>query len=364
MAGNTNASGERDKNYLRTAIDLVLKVGILILLIYLCYKILSPFIPILEWGMIIAVILFPVFKKLSGWLGKRYKLSSILIMVVALVLLALPSIWLVNQIVYGISFLSEAIQNQEFNIPVPGESVADWPLIGPWVYDNWMNLSQNLQKTLVQYMPQISTWGERILSSLANTGAGILAFAASIIIAGFFLIYFEKSAESGKKFFRKIAGDRGDEFLDISVMTMRNVAAGVLGVAIIQTTLLGIGMILAKIPLAGLWILVVLIITIAQIPTLVFTIPLVIYMFISKDPLPAALWSVYMLVMGFLDNILKPVFMGKGSSVPMLVIFLGALGGFIAYGFIGLFLGAMLLSLAYKLYQTWVSPEERSLDKA
>ena len=357
MESNTKLSREKDNNYLRIAIDLVLKVGILILVIYLCYRILSPFISIVVWGMIIAVILFPFFKKLSGWLGKRYKLSSVLIMVVALLLLTLPSIWLVNQIVDGIKFLSEQLQDQNFTIPAPTESVADWPLIGSWLYDKWLDLSQNLGESLSRYLPQITVWGERVLGTLANTGIGILAFAGSIIIAGIFLIYFESSAESGKKFFRKIAGDRGDEFLNISVVTMRNVAVGVLGVAIIQTTLMGVGLILAQIPLAGLWILVILIMTISQIPALLFSIPVIIYMFAFKDPLPAALWSVYILVMGFLDNILKPMFMGKGSAVPTIVIFLGAIGGFAAFGFIGLFLGAMLLSLAYRLYLAWVSSE-------
>ena len=355
MTGKTQLSGESEKNYLRIAIDLVLKVGILILVIYLCYKILYPFINIIVWGMIIAVILFPIFTKLTNWFGGRRKLSSLLIMVLALIMLALPSIWLVNQIVDAIKLLSEVLQDKGFELSPPAESVADWPLIGPWIYDNWLDMSQNLDESLGRYMPQITKWGERILESLASTGLGIIAFAASIIISGFFLMYFEKSSESGKKFFRKIAGERGEEFLEISVTTMRNVAVSVLGVAVIQTTLLGIGLIFAEIPLAGFWILVILIMTIAQIPTILFTIPVIIYMFSFKDPLPAALWSVYLIVMGFLDNVLKPIFMGKGSAVPMPVIFLGAIGGFAGYGFIGLFLGAMLLSLAYKLYIAWVS---------
>lgn len=358
MASNTKLSKENDSNYLRIAIDLVLKVGLLILVIYLCYRILSPFISIVVWGMIIAVILFPLSNKLSNLLGNRHKLSSLLIMLIALLLLTLPSIWLVNEIVEGIKFLSESMQDKNFTLPAPSESVAEWPIIGSWLYDNWLDLSQNMGKTLQKYLPQITTWGERVLGTLANTGMGILAFAGSIIIAGIFLIYFESGAESGKKLFRKIAGDRGDEFLNISVVTMRNVAVGVLGVAIIQTSLMGIGLILAQIPLAGLWILVLLIMTIAQVPALLFSIPVIIYMFAFKDPFPAALWSVYLLVTGALDNILKPMFMGKGSTVPTIVIFLGAIGGFAAFGFIGLFLGAMLLSLAHRLYLAWVSTEE------
>ena len=204
-------------------------------------------------------------------------------------------------------------------------------------------------------MPQIIAWGELTLGTLANTGLGILQFAASIIIAGILLVFFEKGSESGRKVFQKMVGERGEEFLEISLHTIRNVATGVLGVAVIQTTLMGIGLILANIPLAAVWILLILVMTVAQIPVLLFNIPLIIYLFAFHDPLPAVLWTLYFLVMGMIDNVFKPLIMGKGSDVPMLVIFLGALGGFMAFGFIGLFLGSIVLSLAYKLYLTWIA---------
>ncbi len=347
-----------NNNYVNTAIDLILKVGTLLLVIFLCFKILKPFLSILLWGLIIAIILFPIFKKLREWLGKRNKITSLLIMVVALSLLVLPSIWLVNQLVDGIRLLAEHFQGGTLKIPVPSESVADWPLIGGWLYEKWLDLSRNLGESLKGFLPQIAAWGERLVGALANTGLGILQFAVSIIIAGIFLMFFEKGEVSGKKIFRKIVGERGEEFLQISLVTIRNVASGVLGVAVIQTSLMGVGLILADIPLAAVWIVVILVMTIAQIPVLLFNIFMIIYLFAFRDPLPAVLWSLYFVVMGLIDNFLKPLIMGKGADVPMLVIFLGAIGGFMAFGFIGLFLGAILLSLAYKLYLTWVSMEE------
>jgi predicted PurR-regulated permease PerM len=347
-----------NNKHVNIAIDLILKVGALFLVVYLCFRILKPFLGMLLWGLIIAIILFPVFQRLRSLLGKRNKLSSILLTVVALSILVLPSIWLVNQLVEGVRFLAGNIQAGDLSIPPPSESVADWPLIGNWLYENWLELSDNMEKSLKGFLPQILTWGEKTLGTLANTGLGILQFAASIIIAGIFLIFFEKGSESGKQIFKKVVGKRGEEFLDISLQTIRNVATGVLGVAVIQTTLMGLGLILANVPLAAVWIVVILVMTIAQIPVLLFNIPLIIYLFAFGDPLPAVLWTLYFLVMGMIDNILKPLIMGKGSKVPMLVIFLGALGGFIAFGFIGLFLGSIVLSLAYKLYLTWVSLEE------
>ncbi len=357
MTNKTNSTDNQSKNYVNIAIDLILKVGTLFLVIYLCFKILQPFLGMLLWGLIIAIILFPVFQRLRSLLGKRNKLSSILLTVVALSILVLPSIWLVNQLVEGIKILAENIQAGDMSIPPPSESVADWPLIGEWLHDRWLQLSENMEESLRGFMPQIIAWGEKTLGTLANTGLGVLQFAASIIIAGIFLIFFEKGSESGRKIFQKVVGARGDEFLDISLHTIRNVTTGVLGVAVIQTTLMGIGLILAQVPLAAVWIVLILVMTIAQLPVLLFNIPLIIYLFAFMDPLPAVLWTLYFLVMGMIDNIFKPLLMGKGSDVPMLVIFLGALGGFMAFGFIGLFLGSIVLSLAYKLYLSWVDTD-------
>lgn len=346
-----------NSKYVKIAIDLILKVGALFLVVYLCFRILQPFLGMLLWGLIIAIILFPVFMYLRRLLGDRNKVSSILLTVLALSILVLPSIWLVNQLVEGVKFLAGNIQAGDLSIPPPSESVADWPVIGNWLYEHWLDLSDNTGESLRGFLPEILSWGEKTLGALANTGLGILHFAASIIIAGIFLVFFEKGSESGKQVFKKVVGERGEEFLEISLQTIRNVATGVLGVAVIQTTLMGLGLILSNVPLAAVWIVLILVMTIAQIPVLLFNIPLIIYLFAFGDPMPAVLWTLYFLVMGMLDNVLKPLIMGKGSKVPMLVIFLGALGGFMAFGFIGLFLGSIVLSLAYRLYLTWVNTE-------
>ncbi|MBA7584652.1 hypothetical protein ES708_26609 [subsurface metagenome] len=133
-----------------------------------------------------------------------------------------------------------------------------------------------------------------------------------------------------------------------------NVAKGVLGVAIIQSILLGIIFILAGVPYAGLWALLCLFFAVIQVGPIVVTIPVIIYLFASIDPWLAFIWTILIVLASLLDNFLKPILMGKGAPVPMLVIFLGAIGGFIASGFIGLFIGAIILSLGYKLYLGWL----------
>lgn len=354
MADTQNQPDKKESN-IKNAADLILKLGVLFFILFLSFKIIWPFLGILVWALIIAVILFPLARRLAGWLGNRQKLSSIIVTVVFLAILVLPSIWLVNQLIVGIGILADDIADGILTVPPPPDSVLQWPVIGDDVYEQWLNLSDDFGESVKGFMPQISGFIEKLLGALGNTGMGILQFALSILISGVFLMFFKEGSHTGTKLFRKLAGERGDEFMDLSTTTIRSVAVGVLGVALLQTTLIGVGLVLAHIPLAAVWIVLVLIMLISQIPAMIFTIPLVIYLFAFLDPLPAALWAVYFLVVGLIDNILKPLIMGKGSSLPSLVIFLGAIGGFIAFGFIGLFLGAIILSLSYKLYISWMS---------
>ncbi len=339
---------------LKTAVDLTLKIGILLLVIFFCFKILLPFVNILLWAMIIAIIIFPMYEKLGKYFGKRKKIASIIITAVILAILLIPSYWLVSSLVHGLRELGDSLGEGSFQIPPPTQEVADWPLIGNWLYANWLAASESLSKTVTQYLPELRTIGEKLLGAFAGTTLGILQFALSTIIAGVFLTYSEDASRSGKSLFTKLMGERGESFARIAEQTIRNVATGVIGVALIQSTLIGLGLFIIDIPLAGVWIILILIFAIAQLPVLLIIIPIIIWLFAFKEPLPAVLWTIYLLAAGLLDNILKPILMGKGAAVPMLVIFLGAIGAFIAFGFLGLFLGAIGLSLGYKLYQTWI----------
>jgi predicted PurR-regulated permease PerM len=163
-------------------------------------------------------------------------------------------------------------------------------------------------------------------------------------------------------FFRKIAGDKGDEFADITLKTVGNVVKGILGVAFIQAFLIGIGFVLAGVPYPGLWTLVVFMLAVLQIPPPLVVIPIIIYLFSHLGTLPAVLWSVYLFAGSISDNVLKPIMLGKGAPVPMLVIFLGVIGGFMLSGFIGLFTGAIVVSIGYKMMVSWIAGQ-KSQDK-
>jgi predicted PurR-regulated permease PerM len=355
MNGKQSPVKDQHETVLATAIDLIVKIGMLAVLIFFCLNIISPFVNILLWAMIIAIIIFPLYDKLGRYFGKRKKMASLLITTLALAILLVPSYWLLASLVDGLAQLGADIQDGVFEIPPPSEQVLEWPFVGNWLYTNWLAASENLGEAIREYLPQITTISEKLLGALAGTSLGILQFALSIAIAGVLLTYSDDAARSGKKFFTRLAGDRGEEFADVAERTVRGVATGVIGVAVIQATLIGVALLIVNIPLAGVWIVIALIFAIAQVPVMLVTIPAIIWLFAFKEPLPAVLWSIYLLVVGALDNVLKPILMGRGASVPMLVIFLGAIGGFIVYGFLGLFLGAIILSLGYMLYLTWLN---------
>lgn len=250
-----------------------------------------------------------------------------------------------------------SIREQTLVIPPPKPSVADWPLIGEPVYNTWLLVTTNIEAVIRQYSAQIITAGDKFLGAIKSVASNFVILIFSIIISGILLAGSEKSERGMMNLALRIGGTRGAEFIDLIVLSIRNVAKGVLGVAFIQFILLGAAFILAKIPFAGLWAVIVLLLAIVQLPSGIVGIPVMIYLFTTREPLPAILWSVLIIVLSLSDNILKPWLMGMGSPVPMIVIFLGAIGGMLMSGFIGLFTGAIILSLGYKLATIWISGE-------
>jgi predicted PurR-regulated permease PerM len=222
------------------------------------------------------------------------------------------------------------------------------------IYDTWNLASDNLEHVIIKYKDQITDIAGSLFEGVLGMGGSVLQFIFATIIAGI-LLATKGTDSTARKFFKKLVGARGDEFTDVTETIVRNVTKGVIGVALIQSVLVGLGFLLAGVPYAGLWALLVLILAILQLPPLLVIIPAVIYLFSTATVIPATLWTIYLLLAGASDNVLKPLLLGKGAPVPMLVIFLGVIGGFMLSGFIGLFTGAIVISLGYKLFLTWLN---------
>jgi predicted PurR-regulated permease PerM len=334
--------------------DTTIKLFILILIVAWCLMIMLPFASIILWSLILALAMYPLHSRLAKMMGGRLKLASFIIVFSILAVIFVPTWFLIDSLFDQVKELKVNYNNGTLTIPAPEEKVKEWPIIGEKLYDFWQNASENIEQTVVKYKDQLTSIGSKIGKGILSAAGGIIQIMAALIIAGI-LLFIGGTAEAIRKFFKKLAGDRGDEFADVTMKTVANVVKGILGVALILALLHGILFMLAGIPYAGIWTLIVFVLAVLQIPLFIVTLPILIYMFATKDLMPAILWTVALLLIGFSDNILRPILLGKGAPVPMLVIFIGVIGGFIFSGFIGLFTGAIVLSIGYKLFLGWLN---------
>ena len=347
----------QEKSYMEMAIDIAIRIGVLALLIAWCFQILRPFIIPVIWGTIIAIALYPVCRKLSKLLGNRIKVAAAIITLIILLIIILPCIQMVGSMVDGMTYLNGWIQSGEIKVPPPPENIDSWPVIGNLLKSRWQEASENLMTTLTRFAPQLKAISLKLVESALGTTMGLLQFALSIIIAGVLMANAKGGGKLARELFVGLAGRRGDDFADISTITIRNVVKGILGVALIQGLLAGMGFMIAGVPGAGVWAFLCIFLAIIQIGIAPVVIPVIIYMFYNADTLTAALLMVWLILVMLSDNFLKPVLLGRGAPVPMLVIFLGSIGGFISMGFIGLFIGAVVLSLGFKLFQAWLESD-------
>ncbi|HIJ41187.1 MAG TPA: AI-2E family transporter [Deltaproteobacteria bacterium] len=346
-----------NKFFVARALEVTIRVGIVILLFFWCFRIAQPFIEIVLWGVIIAVAISPAHQWVSSSLGGRNKLSAILITLLLLIILIIPSLMFAASLVETAEKLSSGISRGTIRIPDVPEHIKSWPAVGQYLYDFWKLSSENIMGALGKIAPQIKAVGLWLLNSVAGAGFGILSFIVAIIIAGVLLSNSERGVQVARGIAVRLAGERGEEFVRLSGATMRSVARGILGVAVIQAILSGIGCLVVGVPAAGLWALFVLILAVIQLPTILILGPIIVYVFYTANTLPAVLFAIWGILVGGCDSFLKPLLMGRGVDVPMLVVFIGAIGGFIYSGIIGLFIGAVILSLGFKLFQAWLETD-------
>jgi predicted PurR-regulated permease PerM len=347
----TNTNKITENKVIHSALQLIA----LALLLIWCYKIIQPFTNIIVWSTMLAIALFPLQVKLTSKLKGRNILSAVIITLLMLLLVVGPLIGFILASINEINILTEMFQSGNLNIPIPKETIKDWPVFGDKLYQNWSDASNNLTLFISKHKDELEPVVMKILSLLSSAGTGIALLLASIIISGIFLVYASPLTNFAEKLFIKLAGEYGKNMANSAAKTVRNVAKGVLGVSFIQAILAGIGLTLAGVPLAGVWTLLCLVFAIIQVGVFPVTIGVIIYIWGAADTTTAVLLTIWMIFIGALDNILKPILMGKGAPAPMLIVFIGAIGGFIANGFIALFTGAIVFTIAYNLLTSWLN---------
>lgn len=357
---NAAASEERLKSSLRTAIEISIRLGAITILVAACLMIIAPFLSIVVWALIIAIAADGPHEKLSSMFGGRRNLAAAFGVTVSLIILIVPTVQLSGTLISGAQEFAQQISEGSVHVPPPGESVKSWPIVGPRIYESWHLASVNLGEALRHAGPQLEAVSRWLLQAAGNAGAGVLQMVGALLIAGVMLARGEERRRSIDRFAIRMAGeDRGPRLAELANGTVRSVVQGILGVAFLQAVLAGIGFMLADVPAAGLWALLVLVAAVVQVPVVLVMVPPILFAFSSIGGLTAVVLAVWSIAVALLDNVLKPLLFGRGVEVPSLVIFLGAIGGMLTMGIVGLFLGAVVLALGFALFQAWLSePEE------
>jgi predicted PurR-regulated permease PerM len=349
-------------------IQIAIRLGLLAFLVYWSLLLLRPFIPVLAWAVVLAVALNPAYEWLSAHLGDRPRMAAFIITIVVLAVFLGPATWLGLGLVDGLRGISDQLTSGDLTIPSPPDSVRDWPLIGVPLHNAWKAASENLEAAFRQLAPHLKPLAGPVLAIAGSAGTGTLKFLASVFVAGFLLPSGPRLVAAVRSMLTRIVPQRSADFLALAGATIRTVSQGVIGVAVLQSLLAGVGMKIAGVPHAGVLAFGVLVLGIVQIGSAPILLPVIIWVWMAKNVGAAVLITIYLVLVGLADNALKPLLMGRGLSTPVLVIFMGVLGGTLAHGIVGLFIGPIILAVAWELLMAWsrdepagaIAPDEKS----
>jgi len=358
MNEQMSAEDKGQQRFASSLLEVLIRAGLLLVLALLCWQVFSPFVALMVWAVILAISLYPLHQALARKMGGRQGWAATVIALLGIALIVTPAALLLGSLGDSVHDLVDGVQQNTLQVPPPRQSVAEWPVIGKRVYAFWDRAHTDLPGLIKSMQPKIGELATVAVAMVASIGGGILKFVAAFIVAAIVMAFGESGARASTAIFVRLFGtDRGEKFTALSVATIRAVAQGVIGIAFIQALAVGLCLLAAGVPLAGLLAGVVLVLGIAQVPALIVTLPAIAYLWMSGGygTGEAALYSVLLFVAGMADNVLKPLMLGRGVDAPMPVILLGALSGMATAGILGLFVGATLLALGYQLFAEWVT---------
>ncbi len=339
-------------------LDVLIRAGIIAILAITSYGIFQPFLNLMLWSMILAITLYPLHVRLKPKLGSDGRTATLIVLISIVTMLA-PVYFLGMSLAETVEHAVQTIKHDEYHIPPPPESVAGWPVIGQRLHDVWQQASVDLTALVRKVAPELKSTTMALLGKVAGVGIGFLVFVAALIVAGIFMAYGEAGSNNTVRILSRLSGhERGARLAELCTATIRAVAQGVVGIAFVQTLLIGVAFLVKGIPGAGLLALGTLLLGIMQLPATLITLPVIAYVFGTEGVTVASVaFAVYTFIAGLADNVLKPLLLGRGLDVPMPVILIGAIGGMVTGGIIGLFIGPVVLAVSYQLFWQWVDQQ-------
>ncbi len=338
------------------SIDFAIRVGFFAVLGYWSFRVVAPFLTIGLWSTILAVALYPLFAWLAGRINPR--LAAALVSLLALLIVVGPVTWLGFGMIAGIRSLVTGLDAWKQAIPLPPETVKGWPIFGERLHQLWTLAATNMMGAVAEVAPMLKPAGSKLIDIGQGAVLGLLELIVSIVIAGCLFTRGPQLASALSTFLSRVLSHRGTELVQLAGATIRNVSRGVVGVALLQAILGGVGFLIADIPAAGVLAFVALLLGIIQIGPGILFIPIVVWSWTTMETMHALIFSAYMLPVGLVDNVLRPYLMARGLTTPMPVVVVGVIGGTIAYGIVGLFLGPIVLSVAWVVMAAWVQGED------
>ena len=336
-------------------------VGLLVIgaVILACFWIAWPLMGVLAWGALIAVALYPLQRRLAKAIGNRPKTAMMLIVVILLVLLIVPLSYLPGSFNRATDAISAMTNNwTELKLPPPPSWIADFPLVGSTIGEKWEATAEASRNVLSNLKPYLGPTFQWLAALGASLGLAVVQMLLSIILAGVFLATQGSTASTFRTIGRRLGGATGESLVDVAVRTIRSVVQGVMGTALIQSMLSGIGFAIAGVPFAVPLGVLCFGTAMLQIGTWLVWIPAAVWLSYQGETGWAIFTTVAGIAINILDNVIKPLLIGRGAGSPIWVIFIGVIGGVLTMGIIGIFVGPLVMAIGYSIVRSWLGEEE------
>jgi len=340
-----------------TVVEKNLARVVLILLLIGCYVVMRPFISSLLWAIVLVCATWPIYSHVLKWCGNRQKLVACLITIGMLLIILCPFLIVGSTLADNVQdFTAAAKRWIADGPPAPPNWLGKIPVVGAHAVEYWQTVAADTAKMWVELRKLLEPLSAWLLRLALGLGGGLLELALSIFIAFFLFANGPASAKRLSDTVDRIGGDRGLHLLKVASSTIRGVVYGIIGTALIQSVMAGLGFFIAGVPAAGLLALFTFFFAVLPVVgTGVVCFPVAIWLFYQGSTGWGIFMVIWALAVGSLDNFVKPWLISQGSDLPFLLIFFGVIGGALAFGFIGVFLGPTLLAVGYRLIEEWNS---------
>ncbi len=336
----------------------VVFIGVLMAAIF---WIMRPFLLALIWATMIVVATWPIMLRLQRLLGGRRPLAVAVMTLALLLVFIVPFSLAVGTILNHADQIVAWVKGfATYSLPSPPQWVGKLPVVGSKLAEAWQEITDvgpgGVRARLAPHTVVILKW---FAAQAGSFGIMFIQFLLTVTIAAVLYYGGEKAARAVRRFACRLAGERGEEAAVLAAKTIRGVALGIVLTAFIQSLLAGIGFVLTGVPVPVLLAAVIFILAVAQLPVIVVLLPAVIWLYWTGGPVWGTVLLVWSIGVGSIDNIVRPLLIRKGADLPLLLIFTGVIGGLIAFGIIGLFIGPVVLAVGYRLLEAWVAADAR-----